>query len=319
MIQIHQKIKSVCLSALRLPAIMIAVCIIVLVSFPFINVFHPTKINKLESIDKKMQYINITIDQLTYSGYDLVGFAGKQYGYYYTLNDGRCTFFLIPVTNTPKRELKNYRLKAKITSYDSSFNDMAESFAHDLNWDKESMFQVTSPYLVSNEAYHPYFYLFLFWIVLIFFFVNAKKVVQALVGYFIPNLYPVCSFLGQTVQQEILTEAQEELSDGTYIQINDMYITENYFINLSRKNVSVIPLRDIIWCYRLGNFPLNPMNQNHNYSINFMIRNGLLLSIAHKTSDEALELINAIRATEYDIIIGHSDAKKKLAKNRCEK
>jgi hypothetical protein len=318
MLQIHQKIKSVCLTSLRLPAVMIVLCLIVLLSLPFINIFHPSKIESIDKIDQNTQCIDITVKKITYAGYDLVGVAGKQYGYYYSLDHGKCTFFLIPVSENPKKTLTDYRLKAKVIEYDSAFDEMAESFAKDLNWDKDSMLQVTKPFIVSNEAYHPFFYMFLFWIILIVFLINAKRFIQSIVEYFSPTLYPVCSFLGKSVQQEILTEAQEELSEGTYIQINDMYITENYFVDFGKKSVSVIPLRDIIWCYRLGNFPLNPFNQNHNYSINFMIRNGSILSIANKTSDEALELINAIRATEYDIIIGHSDAKKKLAKKRCE-
>ena len=38
-----------------------------------------------------------------------------------------------------------------------------------------------------------------------------------------------------------------------------------------------------------------------------------MISVKHKTSDEALELINAIRATGYEIIIGHSEGKRKEA------
>ncbi|MCR5737382.1 MAG: hypothetical protein K6G64_07015 [Eubacterium sp.] len=318
MIQIHKKIKSVCLTSLRLPVVMILLCLIVLFTVPFINVFHPKTLTQLKPIDLKEPYVTFQAKQLTYSGYDLVGFAGKHYGYYYSLEKGKCTFFLVPISDNPKKELKNYWIKAKITEHDSSFDEMTESFAQDLNWDKESLLEATTPYLISNEAYHPIIYMLLFWIILIIFLVSTKKFIQSFVGFFNPNLYPVCSFLGKTVQQEILTEAQEELEQGTYIQINDMFITENYFIDLGKKRVSVIPLRDIIWCYRLGNFPLNPLNQNHNYSINYMIRNGSMISIGNKTSDEALEIINAIRATEYDIIIGHSDAKRKLAKKRCE-
>ena len=41
---------------------------------------------------------------------------------------------------------------------------------------------------------------------------------------------------------------------------------------------------------------------------------GITTTLKHKTSDEALELLNTIRATEANIIIGFSDSKKHEAK-----
>lgn len=50
------------------------------------------------------------------------------------------------------------------------------------------------------------------------------------------------------------------------------------------------------------------------FSLHFTLIDGSTILFKKKTSDEALEAINAIRATEYNIIIGHSESKKKAAK-----
>ena len=318
MIEITQKIKKACIHTLWLPLGISILCIALFFSLPFIDIFHPQKIKNVNEIKNDTKYIQMTADSLCYSGYDLVSIAGKKYGYYYQLKNDHCTFFLIPVSETPKHVIKNYTFNAKVISQDSDFTEMAESFAKDLAWDRDSMLHVTRPFIVSGEAYHPVFYLFVFWLILVILLINLKKILQAIIGFVSPDFYPVCSFLGRKLQREIINEAQEELTTGMFIQINSMYITENYFIDFGKSSVKVIPLRDIIWCYRLGNIPLNPLNQTHNFSVNFMIRSGKMISISHKTSDEALELVNAIRATEYDIIIGHSDAKKKQAKQKIE-
>lgn len=93
-----------------------------------------------------------------------------------------------------------------------------------------------------------------------------------------------------------------------------MYITENYFIDLGKTKVSIIPLDEIVWCYRMGEISLNPKDTAPEFSICFMILTGSVITAKHKSSDEALELINAIRATGYEIIIGHSESKQKEAK-----
>ena len=313
---IYNSIKSACLRSLRLPAVIITICIGILIACPFLDVFHPTEVDDIYRFKKEEAYVSTTVPTLYYTGYDLVGFPGRKYGYYYSLEKDQCVFVIIPISDTPKETLSNYYFKAKVKPFDNSFLEMIDSFSKDLNWDKASLLNVTKTYILSNSSYHPIFYMILFWIILIVLLSSLKNFIQALIGFINPNYYPVCSFLGKTVQQELLTEAQEELSDSVYIQINEMYITENYFIDLGREKISVIPLSDIIWCYRLGSLSLSPRNHEHNYSINFTIRSGAMISIPDKTSDEALELINAIRATEYDIIIGHSEAKKRLAKKR---
>ena len=129
-----------------------------------------------------------------------------------------------------------------------------------------------------------------------------------------PYLYPVCTFLNKQLGKEYIDEAESELSFGNYIQINSIYITENYCIDLGKNKIYILPLNDIVWCYRLGNISLNPKSEEPTFSLHFTLIDGSTILFKKKTSDEALEAINAIRATEYNIIIGHSESKKKAAK-----
>lgn len=223
-------------------------------------------------------------------------------------------FAIIPIEGVPQKVIKNYEFKAKITKPNRAFKKMLESYMNDLNWNVDSFSKVNADFILSNADYYPSFYMVLLWIVLVIFLISMKKSISRLIAIANPYIYPVCSFIGKKEQKALIDDAQYELDSENYIQINDMYITENYFIDLGKTKVSIIPLDEIVWCYRMGEISLNPKDTAPEFSICFMILTGSVITAKHKSSDEALELINAIRATGYEIIIGHSESKRKEAR-----
>ena len=315
MINISQKIKDVCRRKLITPFIWIIICVLSLILCPFINIFHPKSVNNIYDVKKNDNYVNVTADTLYYTGYNLITNMNSTYGYYYALKDSSCIFVVIPIDQEPEQTLYDYNFKAKIISPNKSYKKMLNAFAKDLTWNEQSLSSITDGFVLSNADYHPGVYIFLFWVILIILFISIKNFASALIGLINPELYPVCTFLGKQKQHQLIEYAGYELESENYLQINSMYITENYFIDLGNKQISIIPLSEIIWCYRLGTISLNP-KKDPDYAIHFTISDGGVVVVRHKTSDEALELINAIRATEYDIIIGHSESKKRLAGKR---
>lgn len=314
MIDISQNIKNICRKKLCVSVFFIIAMIAILIACPFINIFHPSKVDNVFNVKKSDSYITVTADTLHYSGYNLITFGNSQYSYYYALKDDKCIFVIIPTNAKPETILNNYSFKAKVITPNKSYNEMIDAFAKDLNWSKKDLANISGTFLLSNADYHPILYMFLFWIVLIILFVSIKKFSTATLGFINPYFYPVCTFLGKKAQKTLIEDATLELNSENYLQINSMYITENYFIDFGKKKISIIPLNEIVWCYRLGNISFNPQKEEPKYTLCFMIISGSIITAKNKTSDEALEAINAIRATEYDIIIGHSESKKKRAK-----
>ena len=204
--------------------------------------------------------------------------------------------------------------KGKVIKPNSSYKEMLDAFSKDLNWDSQSLSKITGECLISNANYHPIKYMIFMWFVIVIMLISLKNIVEAIMGIVNPYLYPVCTFLNKQLGKEYIDDAESELSFGNYIQINSIYITENYCIDLGKNKISILPLNDIVWCYRLGNISLNPKSEEPTFSLHFTLIDGSTILFKKKTSDEALEAINAIRATEYNIIIGHSESKKKAAK-----
>lgn len=314
MTNITKRIRTVCRKKLRIPAALCILMIVVFILCPFISVFHPDAINDIHQVTSDNDYVKVKAEHLYYTGYNLEKAGGSLYGYYYSIKDGKSIFAVIPIEETPKDVVTNYEFKAKVTYPDRTFQKMLESYMNDLNWNVDSLSEVNADFILSNADYNPLYYMIFLWIVLVIFFIALKKIISYILAVINPYIYPVCTFIGKNEQEVLIEDAQYELESGNYIQINDMYITENYFIDLSRTKISIIPLDEIVWCYRMGEISLNPRDTAPEFSICFMILSGSVITARHKSSDEALELINAIRATGYEIIIGHSEEKRKEAK-----
>ena len=314
MINIISKIRTVARNKLPIPVCLCVLMIIIFIICPFVSVFHPTSVNDIHKVTSKDEYVKVKAKKLYYTGYNLEKFGGELYGYYYSIQDGKSVFAIIPTDDTPQEVIKNYEFTAKVAKPDHSFKKMQESYMNDLNWNVASFSKINAPFILSNADYHPVFFIIFFWIILVIFLISLKKIVSCFLAITNPYIYPVCTFIGKQEQKLLIDDAQFELDSENYIQINDMFITENYFIDLGKTKVSIIPLDEIVWCYRMGEISLNPRDTAPEFSICFMILSGSIISAKHKSSDEALELINAIRATGYEIIIGHSESKRREAK-----
>ena len=318
-LNILNQIKNICVKKIKLPVFIIIITTCIFLICPFISVFNPTEKTDIFKVQKSDKYVNVTGKKLYYTGYKLDRAFGHTYGYYYALSNNKCVFVVVPIDGTAKSVLKNCNFKGKVSSYDRSFKKMIQSFSTDLNWDNDSLLNISSDFIISNADYHPYSYALLFWITTVVFLFALKVIIESIICIKKPYNYGVCTFIGKNEQKYIIDNAQLELNSENYIQINDMYITENYFIDFGKSSIVIIPLCEIVWCYRVGEFSLNPKDTVHDFSICFMIYTESIVKAKHKTSDEALELLNAIRATEYDIIIGHSDSKRREAHHRCKK
>jgi hypothetical protein len=301
-----------------LPLIVSAIMLAVLFVCPFYLIFHPTNIDDIYSTSDEQQYVNVHAETLYYTGYNLIKTFGREYGYYYALNEEKCVFAVIPINGTPAKEINNYTFKGKIIKKNTAFLRMMEAFSNDLNWNTRDLSDFSGDFIISGADYTPIKYGILLWITLFILLVSLKNVISSIIGIINPYLYPVFTFLEKKEQKQLIDSAQDELISDNYLQINAMYITENYFIDLGKYYVSIIPLKDIIWCYRVGELNFNPHSSSPDYSLCFTINEGSVITARHKTSDEALELLNAIRATEYDIIIGHSESKQREAKDRIK-
>ena len=320
-IVIQDHIKSICKKRCIFPVVAIIVLVALLFIVPFGNILRPDKVDGIFNVKPSQEFVEVASGKMKYTGYDVKNGFGKKYSYYYSLKDGKCAFALISKSDidasikelpdgSVKEEINNVTFKAKVVKENASYKKMISLFAKDLNWTEDGLESISTGYVVSAADYHPYRYLFGFWLIIFLIGMAILKLVIAIRGLRDPYRYPVCSFLSKEESHDLIDEAQEELDSENYLQINATYITENYFIDLDSTGTFVIPFKDIIWVYRLGKRGFDIKKQALTYTINFITRDGVIIKVARKSSDEALAIMKSIKATEYEIITGHSDEKR---------
>ena len=317
-------VKDVCKRKCIIPVVAIVLLVALLFIVPFGSLLNPKKVDGIFNVKSSDNFINISVNQMKYTGYDVENGMGNKFSYYYALKDGKCAFALIPqdlvkatgkdlAEGSVKDKISNLTFKAKVIKPNRPYREMLIQFAKDLNWTEDNLASISTGVIVSSANYHPYRYIFCLILILILIAFAIVRLVTYYKKYKDPYSFAVCHYLNKKESCELIDEAQEELDSENYLQINATYITENYFIDLDNSGAFIIPLRDVIWVFRLGRRSFDIRKFTLTYTINFITRDGELMRIPKKSSDEAMAIMKSIKATEYEIITGHSDEKRRRA------
>lgn len=305
------------------PAILLVTAILFLVLLPFQENFAP---QKLESVwdyksNDSSSYVYTTVDELYYSGYNISRAFSSDYGYYYTIKDNRCLFVLIPVSSTPEETLENYKIYGHIvnTSEKDTFKDMVAYLAEDLNWNERGLQEITADYLISNADYYPLLYFILFVLLMICTIFALYLIAIDFIHYRNPASYPVCPRMDSKDTKRLITKAEKELKENVILNLDDLYLTEHYFIEFNNNKVVILPLMRVVWGYRMGTLNYKLRHKIAQYNLFFTLKSGDVIVISNKSSEQTQQMLEAIRQMNLGIILGYTDTKRKKAKELMKK
>lgn len=152
------------LAALIFTAFCIAVCF--RLSLP--ASFKPAAYQSGSSIDRCYQentrYVQCSVEQLYYSGYDYLDHGKIKGHFYYTLVDETCTIYLLSVDTVrtpenPPLSLTDLSFTATLRKNDASLKPLLEYMASDLKWDYAGLAKHTSTILISQYHYNAVLYI----------------------------------------------------------------------------------------------------------------------------------------------------------------
>lgn len=320
-IVILDHIKNICKRRCILPGIVIIIMIALLFIVPFGSLLNPKDVKGIFNVKPSDSFVEVSTGKMNYTGYDVKNGMGTEFSYYYSLKGDKCAFALIPKNlvkasgkslpeGSVKESINNLTFKAKVIKPNAPYKKMVSMFAKDLNWTDEGLNSISTGLVVSSANYHPYRYIFCLIVIILLILAAVARLVASIKRFRDPYLFPVNTYLSNDESEELIDEAQEELDSENYLQINATYITENYYIDLDTSGAFIIPLKDVIWVFRLGRRGVDIGKHSLTYTINFITRDGEIMKVPRKSSDEAMAIIKSIKATEYDIITGHSDEKR---------
>ena len=114
--------------------------------------------NSQDIYNEGVNYVNCQTDTLYYSGYDMVNRNSIKAHYYYSLNNNRCTIYIISSNyignpNNPPLTLNNCSFKARLKRSDNNYKQLLENMSRDLNWNYQGMLRHTSSVVINQAGY----------------------------------------------------------------------------------------------------------------------------------------------------------------------
>lgn len=176
-IKSHSKLHNPYFSTF-IPALLFTLlCLGTCLRLSLISGFAPANFNSLDDIDtyysNGTKYVECSASKLYYSGYDYVAGNKVRGHYYYSLENEKCTVYLLSAKYIKNHsqsyadfssqsetsaaefpiELENITFKASLKKNDTNLKPLLEYMAADLNWNYNSLSQHTCSTLISQYNY----------------------------------------------------------------------------------------------------------------------------------------------------------------------
>ena len=259
---IEKRIRKNLIKSIVLPILFIGVLVDAILLLNLKSVAKPTHIDDIwtyveeaENSSIKGKYIETTISDLNYTGFDFKK-SGKRTGsFYYTIKDSKCILVLVNSNDKDKiaAKLDKYTCKCKILKSGSLNTELINNIANQIFWDSENLKDNVSEYVLSEPDFSVSRVYALALFILVIIIITLAYITYKIVLMVNPHMLPRFSVLNRYGNKSyILRSANAELSNHVIEYLNDAYITENYFIDLSKTKPIILPLKDIDTC-KYGN------------------------------------------------------------------
>lgn len=271
--QIKYIIQGINLRKLVYPLLTFVVTMVLFLNVPFYEVWNPMTVNHPEEIttlyNEEEYYVDMTWKTLYYSGYDYLENGKTAGSYYYALEEGMCYFVLLSRESAPEQErvLFDVHVKARLDSGNRNLTEVIREMAEDLGWTAQGLAAVTSHVVVNEVDYVLVKYNILFAINTVLALISMITSARLLVFMFIPSRYPACHRLKRYGQKKShIRQLDKELREENLVY-GAMTITRHYLVVISRTDLQIIPLKDIVWAYKHSTF-----NRYHRQKITYTLR-----------------------------------------------
>lgn len=313
-----------------LAALLVMLALYVLIAvIPFQKVFSPapvTKLSELETMyDEGEEYVSFTVEELHYTGYNQMKSGEKEGSYYYVIENGVCYFLLLKAEDEQERTeelaetsvIASRTVTGRILKNDDILKKMAEKLASDLTWSETGLLEVSSLVYLSEPAYHLAGHQWAYRILHALFYTAGIIAAGIVIIIAEPRLHPsMIKILSYGSVKKHLELANRELMEPVERDYGRLKITKHYMVNLGRRHIFILPLKHIVWVFRIGDIKRKSIRFIHiRYNLYIYARYGVRMISSSMTSESAAEVIRYLKAYSEDILTGYSEENHKLAKH----
>lgn len=325
--KMYSHIRKVSLRHMLWPMFTIAVAIGIVMMIPFDEMLNPIRVSSTEeaikAVEEGYEYIEISSPRLIYSGYNHMKDSDIHGEYYYDLvNDNECVFFMLEPSDDGSTEkvLYNVIKRVRVIETTGVFDNMLEMFSNTIGWTPEGVSAVTEPYILSELDYHYRTYMVIFIAVVMLFIYGAVLFIYNLIFVIAPwmsprILYPKWQYERTLFKINGFVQKVVEEMENPKVCEGDMYITEHFFVNVSKSEICIIPIDKIKFAYEHSTLKsFLGMHLDVTYTLHLKCTKIVRYHITKKTLEQVNIILDYFRENESNILIGYTNENKALAK-----
>lgn len=318
-INILWRIRILSLQHIILPAVIIIAAFLLLNIIDFDSVFSPTlyknSFDAYSAYTKGSDNVTVTIETLKYTGYNIMKGEKVVSVYYYDLSSERCMFYKLDMTydsieDIPK-VLNNVTISARFKELDGLTKTMMESFVQSIGWTYDALLSIAFPVIMDEREYNPNLYYILYGFLIVCIFYNVYLAGINLILMIAPYLHPayvkIKPYYKDIPYFQMIDFINDEFEENILVMSGPMYITESFFINLGRHEVSIMPLAQVALAYEHGELlSFFGIHLKINHTLYLRGFKNIRILASRQQSTNVTTITDYIRENYPNIIWGHT-------------
>lgn len=281
---------------LIIPVILSVFLVILYFKLPFEDMLSPVHLESADQCDelysKDIRFVDISFGKLYYTGYDCMKNGNISGYYYYSLDNGKCTFVLVDSmrVNKPDEVIKGYSMKASLEKHNHLISQMISSFSKDLKWTKDGLSAASSISYINETGFNSSLYLFLGVCLFILSALFLSYIIINTLYIIAPGISPPCTrFKKLSGDIKKLIRADSELRKCVCLKAGHTAITDHYLIYISNLNVEIVPLKKIEYVNLHRMHYIFP-RESGKYTISIHCTDKIKISLSHISETDFYEI-----------------------------
>lgn len=297
------------------PIIYLVILFVLWLIFPIGEMISPIRLvnaGEIESIyDAKKEYVTVTFENLTFTGYTTKRFGLTNGYWYYGEKDNTCYIALLTPHTCEEGlpTIESITANCRIVNHPKLYEQLLTSLSTDLEWTIEGLENQLPPIYYSEPDYNPMTNTLLFLVyfgTLIYTLISLSRYTLYI---YKPHLAPACQNLivfGNPKKQ--LEEAEEELATLPQLATEDMFITEHYFIMTSPYGNAIVPIQEIQWIYKYST--LHKFLWYHfsiSYTLHISANKHMYIQCPKNIKSDIDGIIDYLSEANHNILVGFTE------------
>jgi hypothetical protein len=257
------------------------------------------------------EYLNVTLYDLNFTGYNQSAFGRTTGYYYYTMAGEECIFVLLSPSTCDQGlpTIDTVTIRGRIRTDNDNFSGLLSSLAEDLNWTEKGIKKYVSGYYISEPDFGRIRNTILFAVMGITGGYAVLCILVFLLFSFFPVLSPCCQDLALFGNpKKLLAQAEEELATLPQLATEDMFITEHFFIETSVYGNAIVPIDEIIWIYKYST--LHKFIWYHfsiSYTLHISANRHLYIQCPKNIKSDIDGIIDYLSEANHNILVGFNE------------